>query len=268
VNWMHAIAELPVWLTAGFVVGISLPAAWALCRLAWACTPFWHQPGSNEIVGYAYGVFGMMYGVLLAFTIVGAWERFVEAERIVVHEVTMLGELWRDVKAFPPDVADGFHRDLIAYSQSLIEDEWPAMADRGQRSPKTQRIYEGLWERTYRLEPQTKLQEAFLAEILADINQLSATRRLRVLHSRKEINGILWLVLFVGAVPTIGYTLMFANGNRAVQVLVTASIILIVLLGILVAMELQYPFTGEISIRPDAVADLLESFRQRLGPVR
>ena len=32
---------------------------------------------------------------------------------------------------------------------------------------------------------------------------LSAARRLRVLHGRMEIHGVLWMVLVIGAVPTV-----------------------------------------------------------------
>lgn len=49
----------------------------------------------------------------------------------------------------------------------------------------------------------TKSQEAFLDEVLSDINELSARRRLRVLHSRTGINPILWVALIFGAVPTL-----------------------------------------------------------------
>ena len=38
----------------------------------------------------------------------------------------------------------------------------------------------------------------------------------------------------------------------------------IVLLSLLVALSLQYPFTGDVSIQPEAFRDLLESFHQRL----
>ena len=99
--------------------------------------------------------------------------------------------------------------------------------------------------------------------MLNDINQVSANRSLRLLYSRREINGILWVVLLVGALPTIGYTLLFANKHGWVQVLITISVMLIVMLSLVVMLSLQYPFTGDVSIQPEAFRDLLESFRHR-----
>ena len=263
-NWMHAIAELPLKLSVSIVIALSVIVPTLLVWLARRRWPYPTMKENNELVGFTYAVFGLIYGVLLAFTIIVAWERFAETERIVMREATVLSQLWRDVKAFPADVANEFHSNLLAYVESVITDEWPEMAARGTGHDKTRKIYEQLWEFTYRINPQTKNQEAYLAEVLSDINQLSANRRLRMLYSRMEINGILWLVLLLGAAPTIGYTLLFANKHGWVQVLITSSVMLIVLLSLLVALSLQYPFTGDVSLRPEAFKELLESFHQRL----
>ena len=263
-NWMHTVSQWPLWLLVVGLFMFSLAASWALVALVRRRAPYPAFKENNELVGFTYAVFGLIYGVLLAFTIIVAWERFAETERIVMREVTILSQLWRDAKAFPPADRDGIHSNLIAYVQSVADDEWSEMAAHGKQHPKTRELYEQLWDYTYKLAPSTKNQEAFLTEVLSDINQLSMNRRLRILYSRTEINGILWLVLLVGAAPTVGYTLLFANKHGWVQVLITMSIMVIVLLSLLVALSLQYPFTGDVSIQPEAFRDLLESFHQRL----
>ena len=263
-NLMHTVAQWPLWLAVVGVCIFSWAASAALVALVRRCAPYPAFKENNELVGFTYAVFGLIYGVLLAFTIVVTWERFAETERIVMQETTVLSELWRDCKVFPAAERDGIHSNLIAYARSVLEDEWPELSAHGRASPKTAKIYDQIWERTYVLHPETKLQEAYLGAVLGNMNQLSANRRLRVLYSRMEINGILWLVLLVGAGPTIGYTLLFANKHAWVQVLITLSITLIVLLSLLVILSLQYPFTGDVSIHPEAFHDLLETFQRLL----
>ena len=262
-SWMHAVAQWPLWLVVVGVVVFSLAASWELVDLVRWCAPYPMFKENNELVGFTYAVFGLIYGVLLAFTIIGAWERFAETERTVMREVTVVSELWRDANVFPLAERTGIHNNLIAYVQSVADDEWPEMGAHGRAHPKTNKIYEQLWGRIYLLHPETKIQEAFLTEVLGDINQLSANRRLWLLYSRAEINGILWMVLLVSALPTIGYTLLFANKHRWVHVLITTSIMLIVMMSLLVMLSLQYPFTGDVRIQPEAFRDLLESFHQR-----
>ena len=263
-GWMHAFLRWPLSVSVSVILVLCVVLPWLAVRLV---RKIWPHPAfkeNNELVGFTYAVYGLIYGVLLAFTIIVAWERFAETERLVLHEATLLSELWRDSQAFPPAVSAPIHKDLIAYTQSVVQDEWPAMAALGRAHPTTQQAYERLWGHTYRLQPETKNQEAYLTEFLARMNELSAARRQRILFSRMEVHSILWLVLLIGAVPTVTYTLLFANKHAWVQVMIVGFILLIVLMGLLVTLSLQYPFSGDVSIRPDAFQELLESFHQRL----
>lgn len=157
-----------------------------------------------------------------------------------------------------------FQRNLMAYTHSVIADEWPRMSAQGAAHPKTRALYEQLWERSYTLTPQNPVQEAYLSELLGDVGEVSVNRKLRILYSRAEISPILWMVLLVGAVPTIGYTLLFASRHDSIQVIVTSTVNLIVFLSLFVAMSLQYPFTGDVSISPDAFREILQAFEEHL----
>ena len=263
-DWVHAVVEWPLGVNVAFVIALSTGVAWLAVK---AVRRIWPHPAfkeNHELVGFTYAVYGLIYGVFLAFIIVVAWQRFAATEQLVMDEATTMSELWRDSLAFPPACRDAIHQDLIEYAQSTVDDEWPAMAARGQGDPNTQAVYERLWALAYHLQPQTTNQEIFLTEFLARMNELSGTRRLRILHSRVDINGVLWLVLLIGAVPTVAYPMLFSSKHGWVQVAITGSIMLIVLLGLLVTLQLQHPFSGDFGIKPAAFRDLLVSFHDRL----
>ena len=261
---LDTILQWPLSVSVAAIVASSVLLSWLATR---AVRRLWPQPAfkdNHELVGFTYAVYGLIYGVLLAFTIVVAWQRFAETEQLVMHEATLLSELWRDSVVARPFMRDEIEKNLIAYAQSVIDDEWPAMAAQGRAHPQTERFYEHLWALTYHFEPSTKIQEAYMAEFLGRMNELSADRRLRVLHSRMEIHGVLWMVLLIGAVPTVAYPLLFSSRHAWVQVAVTGSVMLIVTLGLLVTLSLQTPFSGEVSIAPDAFREVLDSFHKRL----
>src|SRR5512138_457653 len=261
-DWAHAIVHWPLGVSVSAVVALSALTSWLavhLVRRAWPHPAF---KENNELVGFTYAVYGLIYGVFLAFIIVVSWQRFADTEQLVMKEATLLSELWRDSLAFPPAFRDAIHQDLIDYAQSVVDDEWPAMSARGEANPNTQAVYERLWALTYHLRPETANQSAFLTEFLARMNELGSTRRLRILHSRTEVSGVLWLVLLIGAVPTAGYTLLFSSKHPLVQVMVMGSVVLIVMLGLLVTLSLQHPFSGEVGIPPDAFRQLLDAFQQ------
>ena len=265
VSGVDTVLQWPLSMSVGALVASSVVLSWLATR---AVRRLWPHPAfkdNHELVGFTYAVYGLIYGVLLAFTIVVAWQRFAETEQLVMHEATLLSELWRDSVVARPFMREDIEKNLIAYARSVIDDEWPAMAAHGRAHPQTERLYERLWALTYHFEPSTKIQEAYMAEFLGRMNELSADRRLRVLHSRMEIHRVLWVVLVIGAVPTVAYPLLFSSRHAWVQIAITGSILLIVTLGLLVTLSLQTPFSGEVSIAPDAFREVLESFHERLS---
>jgi hypothetical protein len=265
-SWMHAVTRLPLFANLAIVIVVSVVVAWLAVRLVRRAWPRRELEGSNEMVGLTYAVFGLIYGVLLAYTIVVAWEKFDETEKDAAREATILSELWRNAEAFPAETRAAVHLDLLGYAQSVEEDEWPAMAARGTGAPRTQELYERLWTLSYAIEPQTKGQEAFFTQYLERMNELSSARRLRIMYSTNEVHEILWLVLVIGSVLTVSYTLLFTAKRVWMHTAITAAIMLVALLGLLVIISLQYPFTGDVSVKPEAFHDLANSFRLRMVP--
>lgn len=262
-NWMHTASYFPLWLTLTIIMAACTGLSWLLVQIVRRHQTYPQLKENNEFVGFTYAVYGVIYGVVLAFTIVTAWEHYSDAEHIVMHEATILSELWRDAGAFQPEVTIEIHKDIRDYVSSVIEHEWAELSRHGRHSKTTVAAYEALWSNSYLIHPETKNQESFLAEYLSKINELSGTRRLRLMYSSAEINGILWLVMLVGAVPTIAYTLLFSAKHGWVQVMITGFMIGLVSLCLLVALCLQYPFTGRVSVSVEPFVELAQTLDER-----
>ncbi len=263
IPWVREVVRWPLSVSVLTIIALSIVVPWLAVRLVRRIWPHPVFKENNELVGFTYSVYGLIYGVLLAFTIVVAWERFADTEQLVLHETTLLSELWRDSQVARPFIRDDIQNHLISYAQSVVDDEWSSMAARGQAHPKTEEIYEDLWGITKQFQAKTKIREAFMAHYLGRMNELSGTRRLRILHSRMEIHRVLWLVLLIGAVPTVAYPLLFSNKHEWVQVVIMGCIMMLVMLGLLVILSLQHPFSGVVSIQPEAFQQLLNAFHQR-----
>ena len=260
---MLKVVQLPLSVTLITILALSAVVPWLAVRLVRRIWPHPAFKENNELVGFTYSVFGLIYGVLLAFFIVVGWQRFTDTEQLVLREMTIISQLWRDSVVARPFIREDIQKHLISYAQSVVDDEWPEMAAHGRAHPKTEKIYEGLWEITYRFEPKTKIQEAYMDHFLGRMNELSNARRLRILHSRIKVHLGLWLVLLVGAVPTISYPLLFSNKHAWVQVIIMGCVMLIVLLGLFLTLHLEFPFSGVRGIQPDAFREFLDIFRQQ-----
>src|SRR5216684_5423454 len=80
---------------------------------------------NHEVAGFTFGVLGAFYGLLLAFVIVAAWERFDRADERVQGEAMGLASLYRLSKGFPQPLQHNLQQAIRAYTEHAIDVEWP-----------------------------------------------------------------------------------------------------------------------------------------------
>jgi cytochrome c oxidase assembly factor CtaG len=73
---------------------------------------------NHEVAGFTFGVIGAFYGLLLAFVIVAAWERFDRADAEVQTEGVALTSLYRLAKGFTEPVAAEMQKAIRTYTTS------------------------------------------------------------------------------------------------------------------------------------------------------
>jgi hypothetical protein len=261
--FVHWLSSLPIWLPVIVIIVLCLGMALLVVRIMRRRLPHPALVENNEFLGFTYAIYGLIYGLVLGLVIVTTWDHYTETEEIVLQETTVLSQLWRDGQAFPLNVRAQLHTDLYEYVSAVIDREWDTMARYGRGDAVAEEEYEDLWRHTYKIEPTSRNQEAFLKEYLSRINALSATRRLRILNSQADINPLLWLIMICGAIPTVVYTFLFSARHGIVQVMITTFMACLVALCLLAAAILQYPFTGHARISPEPFKVLKESCEHR-----
>jgi hypothetical protein len=170
--------------------------------------------------------------------------------------------MWRSADVFPGEVRDRLHHILTAYTQSVIEDEWPAMAQ-DQESRLTQQRYLELWAFYTSYTPETESQKLFYSQSVSKLNEMGVNRRLRHLYCQTTFIAPVVIFLLFGGMVMVGISYCFPVRNVHFHVLVIAILTVIISFGIYLAYELQNPFSGYIVIGPEAFQDLLTSFAQR-----
>src|SRR5574340_1844345 len=92
---VHAILSWPLSVSVFIILAFSVVLPWLAVRLVRRLWPHPVFKENNELVGFTYSVYGLIYGVLLAFTIVVAWQRYADTEQHVMQEATILSDFWR-----------------------------------------------------------------------------------------------------------------------------------------------------------------------------
>ncbi|WP_102126520.1 DUF4239 domain-containing protein [Deinococcus planocerae] len=213
----------------------------------------------REVAGFVYAVIGVVYAVLLAFVVIVAWEEQGEARARTEQEANALADLYRGARAFPPEARTALREDLRGYAETVVGREWPALS-RGEASPETQRAYDRLWEGYLRLSPRTAYESVWYTQALERLNDLGDERRLRLLSGQSRLPGLMWAVLWVGALVTVTFSYFFGVRSVWSQGLIVLSLSGTIALILFLVLALDRPFSGVIRVGPEAFEQVVTIF--------
>jgi Na+/proline symporter len=216
---------------------------------------------NNEVAGFKFATIGVLYAVLLAFVVIIAWERFHDAERALATESGAAATIYRLAAGLNMPAAAAVREHITAHLQSVLEDDWPAMAN-GHSSAATTRTLNGLYEILVNYRP-TDLHDSNLhRDLLSEADKLTEARRERLVMAEGSVPGAIWFVLFLGAVLTIAFTLFFGTENVVTQSLMTGVLAALIFSALLVVIAIDRPFSGAVVVSQESVRAVLEDFRK------
>ena len=101
---------------------------------------------------------------------------------------------------------------------------------------------------------------ALVAEILQQLDVITQERRARLAAADGTVPGVIWPVLFWGAAVTVGFTFFFGTQNLLAQSLMTGLLSVVIFSGLLIVVLIDRPFSGAVTVTPDALAKVLAEF--------
>lgn len=225
---------------------------------------------NNEVAGFKFAVIGVLYAVLLAFVVIAVWEDFRKTDAAVRDEAKAVVDLHRLTFALPSEGGSEIRQHLTAYANDVREHEWATMAF-GEPADQVIRDLAQLSRAIFEVKPDNLEQLALYQEALRLLAVVTDNRNERLDSSAGSMPGILWFVLIIGGLITLGYPAFFGSTNLVAQVLMTGALAELVALALLLGVAFDYPFTGEVRISPlplDQALRQMPSVWPRLRPPR
>jgi hypothetical protein len=184
--------------------------------------------------------------VLLAFVVVVVWQQFNDARSAVEREANEVLDLFRTVSGFSEPARGELREHLQAYVSAVLEKEWQAMA-RNQDGvfEEVWSLFDGIAAVLHRCDPELEREASLYSEALTRLNDLSDVRAVRLLTSRMRIPLALWILLYTGAVITVGSMYLFAVSSFEVHALMTGALAGAVSHVLYVITDLDDAFAGD-----------------------
>jgi Protein of unknown function (DUF4239) len=205
---------------------------------------------NHEVAGFTFGVIGAFYGVVLAFVIVAAWQRFERANDQVQAESLAVSNLYSLAHGLPEPASTEMQNELRTYTYNVVNHEWKEMAhNRFKPDPRTE---QSIWKVLLKAAPANAQQQVFLDKSIDQMTELSDMRRLRYVYYSQDLPSVIWIVIYVGCVITLGFSYFFVTHRFREQALMCGTFAALIGLTILAISELATPYQGAVVVSDQA----------------
>jgi hypothetical protein len=249
----------PLWLSGLLLVGLPTGLAMLGPILIRRWVTLDRLAANNEVAGFKFSVVGVLYAVLLAFAIIVVWEKFDTADNIVAREAGAATNVYRLSYGMAEAPATSLRARLSAYLAATISDDWPAMEHANESASARVALDAVYGSVLVSLSPEGR-DSALTGEILHQLDTITQERRVRIAAADGTVPGIIWPVLFGGAAVTIGFTFFFGSQNLLAQSFMTGLLSVVIFSGLLSVLVIDRPFSGAVTVTPDALAKVLAEF--------
>jgi hypothetical protein len=213
----------------------------------------------NDVAGFIYAVVGVVYAVLLAFVVIAVWEDYEAARDTTVREADELAEIFFIAHQLPGPERSRLQELSRSYARVVVEEEWALMAE-GRASPRAWETLDEIRGTVQGLEPLDGAGQVLYDEELDRVNALADARRERLLDAEVGLPAILWIVLVVGGLITVGFTYLFGLRSNVAHTLMVATLTAVLAMVLFTIGALEYPFSGTVRLQPLTFELVLERF--------
>lgn len=203
----------------------------------------------HEVASFFFLMIGTLYAVLVAFAIFVVWSQFQDAGTNLEHEANEIGDLSRMSLGLPDPLRHNIRGALLEYLNSVVDDEFPAMAD-GHDSPRTWRALQNLWDLYNDAQPNSPRMQIYYAESLRQLNAASDSRRIRLFSSHGTVPPTLWYLLFTGGILLIVFTYFFGHESVWSQAAMTAALAGVLAFSLFLIYSFDTPYSGVAHVTP------------------
>ena len=201
---------------------------------------------NHEVAGVTFGVLGAFYGLVLAFVIVAAWERFNQANTDALQEATALESLYKLGSAFSEPMRTQLDSGVLRYVHHVIDEEWPQMANNTYQ-PGNVGAHE-LWAMVLAYRTADSREQMLVDKSIDDLNIISQARSQRFLFYEDDLPSVVWMVIYLGCLMTIGFSYFFGSNVFRAQVIMCGFFSILLGMTILAILELAHPYQGVVTI--------------------
>jgi hypothetical protein len=228
-------------------VVLVVVAVWCIRRVVPSTRDGFHA----EISAPMLGVVAALFGLVLAFVIIIAYQNFLDANSNVSQEADALSSIVRDSAAFPEPGGGNVRRAVGTYVRFVVNDEWPRMHD-GTDSDLARESLNGIFAAFRTLPPRLDdVDRGFYDDSVRQLNNALDARRDRIETATGGLPRDIAILIIFSSIVIVAYAVLVGSPNFWFHVLGPVAIGVVVAVSLVVLLDLTYPFSGDVALQPD-----------------
>lgn len=213
----------------------------------------------HDVVGYLFSIIGVLYSVILGFTVINVQDRYNKADETVYTEATIMTDLYRDATYFDKASLTAIRANIRKYVEYVIHREWGFPGDEARRI-KADTILQDLWKSYAEIDLQSERTKIWYKQTISKLDCLMNARLAREFYSWENLSSMMWTILILGGIITIGFMFFFSLENLRLQMLMTSLLTIYITFMLFLVFSLDHIFEGSVCVTPRAFEESLSIF--------
>jgi Protein of unknown function (DUF4239) len=210
---------------------------------------------------------GILFALLVGFIAVEVWNNYDKAKVAVATEASALRAIVLLAGTFPEEQKTRIYALIDRHIDEAVNKEWPTMA-RQQATLATLRANAliELLQDTLTLKPADESQRLAQSEVIKALQTAADARRQRIVISQSTVGRVKWAGILLMGLCTLVAIAMVHSDNRLTCAIAMTLFAIGIALSLLLIAAYSRPFTGEISVRPDLLKQVITSGQPSSNP--
>jgi hypothetical protein len=200
---------------------------------------------------------GVIFGLFMAFTAAQVWTDNEQARAEIEREASALRSAAVLATSFPRESQVQLRELIRRYISDVAAQEWPLMAQGTDNLRAIPGVLAEALQASLALNPSSEGQKIAQRRIEIALETALDARRQRIITSESQTNLLKWACAFIQAVCVLVIIGMFHSDDRLASIITMGVFATGVAASILLILAYDRPFTGEISIKPDPLLQVM-----------
>jgi hypothetical protein len=256
---MRAFFDSASWVLSSCLVVVLciIISLWALWKVRKAFSVR-ELKKSHDVVGFTFGILGVLYSVILGFTVINAQDRYNTVLETIHTEAILLADLYQDAAYFAAEDRDAIRLSLRQYIDHVVKEEWWIKAK--QINPRSRDFIKNIWDSYYRVALHSEKEKIWYSESIAKLNNFMNARLARQFTAWEHLGAMMWTLLIIGAVIVICFMFFFGLENMRSHMILTALLVGYLSFMLFLVYTLDHIFTGPQALKPTALEQVYNLF--------